>query len=178
MLNKLLLTLSLIFFLNVSLDAKSSNSEDMIEHLALATLMIYDARYKKAEEELALVNKKSSKYDEADYYTVVAVLNSKRGSTKKAITAYKKAIKATQTKKFLAPKNVTKDKYLFSIGKTKKKKDSMPKFDAKKKKQEKISGLYMNLTQEYYKLKDYKNTVESLESAGEKRQESCRSLYT
>ena len=158
-------TLTLLVLLNAASYAATNNEE--IDHIALATLMIYDAKYAKAKEELSLVDKKSAKYDAANYYTVVGVLNSKQTQTNKAIEAYKKAIEATKTKKFEAPKILTKEKYLFSIGSTQKKAQA-PKFDGEAKRQEKIEQLYMYLTQEYYKLKDYKNTLLSLQNAGEK----------
>lgn len=166
MLKQIMFTLVVFLFVDFSLFAKELKSnEDMVNHLSLATLMIYDARYDKAQEELSLVDKKSNRFDASDYFSVVGVLNSKLGNTKESIKAYKKAIEATKTKKFLAPKNMEKEKYLFSIGSTDKKKKVI-KFDAKKKKTEKIEQLYMYLTQEYYKLNDYKNTVISLEKAG------------
>lgn len=71
--------LAIVLILNASLWAKQQ--EDMIDHLALASLMIYDARYKKAQEELRLVNKESLTYDAADYFTVVGVLNAKQIKT-------------------------------------------------------------------------------------------------
>ncbi|MDF1883290.1 hypothetical protein JHD49_04990 [Sulfurimonas sp. SAG-AH-194-C21] len=162
---KIVQILSIVLILNASLLAKQQ--ADMVDHVALASLMIYDARYKKAQEELALVDKKSSTYDKANYFTVVGVLNAKQSKTSEAIVAYKKAIDATKIKVFIAPKVYTKEKYLFSIGNTKTDKTKVPVFNAEAKRQDKLSALYMNLTGEYYKLKDYKNTVASLESAGE-----------
>ncbi|MEA3369840.1 MAG: tetratricopeptide repeat protein [Campylobacterota bacterium] len=175
MITKILQTLLLTLLLNLSLSAKES-SDDEVDHLALATLMIYDAKYVKAHEELSMVDKKSPKYDGANFYTVVGVLASKEGKTQKAIEAYKKAIEATKTKEFKAPKSISKEKYLFSIG-GEDEKVKTPIFDAEKKRQENISQLYMYLTQEYYKIKDYKNTVNSLENAGEKGR-SRAGLYT
>ena len=171
---KILQVLSIFLLLSASLYAQKN--EDMVDHIALASLMIYDANYKKAHEELVLVDKKLDSYDAADFFTVVGVLNSKEGNTQDAIVAYKKAIEATKTKNFVAPKVYTKEKYLFSIGGTKEQKKA-PAFDPEAKCQEKLSSLYMNLTQEYYKLKDYKNTVASLESAGEAGK-SRAGLYT
>lgn len=167
--------LSIVLILNASLLAKVE--EDMVDHLALASLMIYDARYKKAQEELALVDKKSSKYDAADYFTVVGVLNAKQNKTKEAILAYKKAIEATKTKRFEAPKVYIKEKYLFSIANRDTHNTKAPLFNAEAKRQEKLSALYMNLTGEYYKLKDYKNTLTSLEKAGEAGKNRA-ALYT
>lgn len=172
---KLLQTLSLLILLNIS--SYANTKDDSVDHIALATMMIYDARYTKAKEELDLVDKKSPKFDAAKYYTVLGVYNSKLKNTKEAIKAYKKAIEATMTKVFLAPKIITKEKYLFSIGSTEDEKSKVPKFDAEAKRQDKIEQLYMYLTQEYYKLKDYKNTVTALENAGE-RGKSRAGLYT
>ena len=175
MIRNILKTLSLLVLLNISSYAKTI--DDTVDHLGLATLMIYDARYKKAKEELDLVDKKSPKFDVANYHSVLGVLNSKQDKTKEAISEYKKAIEATKTKEFLAPKILNKEKYLFSIGSTKRQESKAPLFDPEAKRQEKISQLYMYLTQEYYKLKDYKNTVNSLERAGDKGK-SRAGLYT
>ncbi|MDQ7042187.1 MAG: hypothetical protein Q9M34_01510 [Sulfurimonas sp.] len=172
---KILQIVSIFLLLSASLYAKKN--EDMVDHIALATLMIYDARYKKADEELALVDKEAPSYDEANYYTVLGVLNSKQSNTKEAIKAYKKAIQATRLKKFEAPKVYKKEKYLFSIGSSDASKPKVPKFDEEAKRRDKVEELYMYLTQEYYKLKDYKNTVDSLENAGEKGR-SRAGLYT
>lgn len=161
---RILQILFIVFIFNASLLAKN---EDMVDHISLASLMIYDAKYKKAHEELKLVDKKSSQYDKANYYTVLGVLNSKEGKTKEAISAYKRAIKATKNKTFIPPKVYTKRKYLFSIASEPKEKVKAPIFDAEAVRTKKLSALYLNLTAEYYKLKDYKNTVLSLESAGE-----------
>ena len=177
MFKKIVQILLLSLLLGVSLNANESSDIDTVDHVALATLMIYDARYKKAEEELALVNKKSPTFDASNYYTVVGVLKSKQIQTKEAIEAYIKAIDATKTKKFLAPKIVTKEKYLFSIGAKDTTASKIIKFNPKAKRQEKIEQLYMYLTQEYYKLKDYENTLKSLESAG-KKGKSKAGLYT
>ncbi|MEA1893164.1 MAG: hypothetical protein U9N33_10710 [Campylobacterota bacterium] len=177
MIKKIFHIVTLLVILNISIGAKESSSEDMVDHLALATLMIYDAKYDKAKEELSKVDKGSKKFDEADYYTVVGVLNSKELNAKEAITAYKKAIEATKVKNFVAPKIVTQEKYLFSIASDNLDQKKEPEFDAEKKREEKISQLYMYLASEYYKLKDYKNTVVSLDGAGDKGK-SRAGLYT
>jgi lipopolysaccharide biosynthesis regulator YciM len=139
--------------------------------------MIYDANYAKAKEELALLDKKSPSFDAANYYTALGVLHSKEQETQKAIEAYKNAINATKIKVFEAPKTYTKEKYLFSIASNEKSGNQAPKFDSETKRKEKIEQLYIYLTQEYYKLKDYKNTVESLENAGEMGKNRAE-LYT
>jgi tetratricopeptide (TPR) repeat protein len=176
MTKKLVSILYIFLFLNCALFANESKNKDMVDHLSLATLMIYDAKYDKAQEELDLVDKKSSKYDASNYYSVVGVLNSKLNKTLEAIDAYKKAIQATKVKKYIAPKVLEKEKYLFSIASKIEKKDIVD-FDGEKIRKEKIEQLYMHLTQEYYKSKDYKNTLESLENAGDKGK-SRAELYT
>lgn len=172
---KIVQTFTLCSILTLGLYAKESQEQEQINHLSLATLMIYDAKYDKAEAELALVDKESQEFDAADFYTVLGVLYSKKAQTKKAIIAYKKAIEATKTKRFEAPKIVQKEKYLFSIGDSTK--SSAPAFNAEQKREQKIAQLSMYLTQEYYKLKDYKNTLESLNAAGEMGR-SRAGLYT
>lgn len=175
MLLRILSILSLTLFFVTTINAK--DDKENIEHLSLATLMIYDAKYEKAQEELDLVNKKDKAFDATKFYTVTGVLHSKKGNSKKAIAAYKKAIEATKIKEFKAPKTVTQETYLFSIGTTDKDKKEAPQFFPEKVRAEKLAGLFMNLTQEYYQLKDYRSTVESLEKAGEKGK-SRAGLYT
>lgn len=166
MFKKRVSTLLLALLLSSSLYAIDESQE--IDHVALATLMIYDANYEKAHQELSLVDMKSPNFDAADYYTTLGVLNSKENKTKEAIEAYKKAVNATKTKHFKAPKTYTQEKYLFSIASSKEKsKNAAPKFDAEAKRKEKIEQLSIYLTQEYYKQKDYKNTLVWLENAGE-----------
>lgn len=176
MYKKILPIIAIFALLHSSVYAQTSQSEE-VDHLGLATLMIYDAEYEKAHNELALVDKNAPEFDAANYYTVVGVLHSKQNKTQEAITAYKNAIEATKTKVFKAPKLYTKEKYLFSIASSEAKKEKAPAFDPEAKRQEKIEQLYMYLTQEYYKLKDYKNTVASLEKAGDQGK-SRAGLYT
>jgi len=168
--------LCILFTLDMSLIAKDSNDENSVDHLALATLMIYDAKYDKAQAELKLVDKESPNYDSAKYHTVSGVLNSKLKKHNEAIESFKKAIESTKVKEFKAPKKVNTEKYLFSIA-SKETKVLEPEFDAEKVRRDKVSQLYMYLTQEYYKIKDYANTIKALESAGE-RGRNRASLYT
>lgn len=173
--NKFYLVSVILFFFVTQLNAKEQDKK--VDHFSLATLMIYDAKYDKAQAELDLVDKTDKDFDAAKFYTITGVLNSKQNQIKKAIEAYEKAVKATNVKTFKAPKITTQEKYLFSVGGTKNKENKAPEFDPEKVKAEKLSALYMNLTQEYYKLKDYRNTIESLEKAGEKGK-SRAGLYT
>ncbi len=166
----------MLLSLSISVNAKASD-ENMVDHLALATLMIYDGKYDKARNELNLVDQNSLKFDAAKFYTISGVLNSKSGINKEAIESFKKAIEATKVKEFKAPKVHTKKKYLFSIASEEKIEKKAPAYDGEKVRAEKLSQLYMYLSQEYYKSKDYKNTVISLDNAGE-RGRNRAALYT
>jgi tetratricopeptide (TPR) repeat protein len=149
--------------------------EKYVDHLAVASLLIYDGAYEKAKEELSLVDTKDEEFDAAKFYTIKGVLASKTEDYKAAIENYKKAIEATKKKVFKAPKSMAKEKYLFSIGSSD---DAQtPKFDAQKVKKEKLEKLYMYLSQSYFKIKDYANTAASLDLAGDKGKERA-SLFT
>jgi tetratricopeptide (TPR) repeat protein len=143
------------------------NSDDLVDHISLATLMIYDAKYDKARNELRLVSPTASYYDAAKFYTVSGVLESKLEHHNEAIFNYRKAIEATEKKVFLPPKIYTKQKHLFSIGGSEDVIEKEPDFDPEKVKKEKIEKLYIYLSQAYYKAKEYKNSVEALDLAGE-----------
>lgn len=164
---KILQSLFLTLLLSSQVIAKKDDTAS-VDHVTLATLMIYDGKYKVAHEELDAVDRNSSTFDAAKYYTVLGVLYSKEGKTKDAIAAYKKAIEATKAKEFKDTKVQKKEKYLFSIGSHKKEKSTQPELSFKKKQQEKLEQLHMYLASEYYKIKDCKNTIKSLDSAGEK----------
>ncbi len=168
MINKLLQICSLLLIFSISSYANKNQEDIHLNHIALATLMIYDAKYDKARQELHLVDTNASSYDAANYYTVLGVLNSKQNRTKEAIKAFKQAIQATKIKEFKAPKKEKQKEFLFSIASKETNTEVSSTYDAEAKKRAKSQQLYMYLTQEYYKLKDYKNTVSSLENAKEK----------
>lgn len=165
---KRFLQILLLISLSASLVAKEKNT--LVDHLAIASLLIYDGKYDKAKDELLLVDKKADNFDAAKYYTILGVLASKTDDYKNAVSNYTKAIDATKTKVFKAPKIVHKEKYLFSIGSSEKK-DTAPEFDAAKVKKEKLEKLYMYLSQSYFKIKEYEKTAKSLDLAGDKGRE-------
>lgn len=158
----------ILISLTTSLIAKEK--EELVDHLAIASLLIYDGKYDKAKAELSLVDLKKDNFDKAKYYTILGVLSSKKENYKDAVENYKKAIEATKIKIFTAPKVINKEKYLFSIASSEKK-DTTPKFDADKVKKEKLEKLYMYLSQSYFKIKEYEKTAKSLDLAGSKGQE-------
>jgi tetratricopeptide (TPR) repeat protein len=139
-----------------------------VDHLAIATLMIYDGRFDKAIEELSQVDRSAGNFDEARYYTIRGVLDSKMEEYEKAIVNYTKAIRANQAKTFEAPRENKTTKYLFSIGKDEIEETPEPEFDGEKIKKEKLEKLHAYLAQAYYKVKDYANTAKHLDLAGER----------
>jgi tetratricopeptide (TPR) repeat protein len=169
---KKIIQIIILISLGISLVAK----ENLVDHLSIASLLIYDGKYEKAQDELLLVDKQDSNFDAAKYYTIKGVLYSKKQEYKKAVQNYKKAIEATKAKVFKAPKNLSREEYLFSIASDEPKKQ-VPKFDAKKVKKEKVEKLYMYLSQSYFKIKEYEKTAKSLDLAGEMGRERA-SLFT
>ncbi len=172
---KIIYILSIVAILNISLFAK--DAKNLVDHLALATLMIYDGKLDKARLELNEVDKEAENFDGAKFYTISGVVNSKENKHEKAIIDFQKAIAATKTKEFKAPKTQKKEKYLFSIGSSEKKAEPKDEYDGEKIREDKITQLYMYLSQENYKLKNYKETIQSLDNAKEKGKARA-SLYT
>ncbi|HHD79808.1 MAG TPA: hypothetical protein ENK98_09305 [Epsilonproteobacteria bacterium] len=162
--------------------AKEVIPELEVNHLELATMMVYDGKYKKAKEELRLVNKSKKTFDASKYYKLKAVMAVKDENHVGAIGAFKKAIEATKVKVYVDPNAVKvkeKRKYLFSAL-SDKKKTVVPKksnFHPEKIRAEELSQLYMQLSQEYYKNKEYLNTVNALNKAGRAGRDRA-GLYT
>ncbi len=172
---KIIYILSIVAILNISLFAK--DAKNLVDHLALATLMIYDGKLDKARLELNEVDKEAQNFDGAKFHTISGVVNSKENKHEEAIIDFEKAIAATKTKEFKAPKTQKKEKYLFSIGSSEKKVEPKDEYDGEKIREDKITQLYMYLSQENYKLKNYKETIQSLDNAKEKGKARA-SLYT
>jgi len=148
--------------------AEDEDHVQEVDHLASATLMIYDGRLDEAEAELARVDKSGKNFNAADYYTARGVLYFKKSRYESAISNYKKAITATKTKKFESSRMNNNRKYLFSIGKNKDDKDPVFQFDSEKEKQDKLEKLNIYLSQSYYEIKDYANTIKHLDLAGDR----------
>jgi len=162
----------LTILLSVAAHARNTEEPKEIDHLALASLMVYDGRLDKAEAELSRVDKTSETFDAARYYTISGVLAAKKENHEKAIENYLMALDTTKAKTFEAPEVEKKKKYLFSLGKGREVKDEpAPEFDAEKVKKEKLEKLHMQLSQAYYQLADYANTVKHLDLAGDRGKE-------
>lgn len=174
--NKAIKIFLILLLLNFSVFANETEAE--IDHMALATLMVYDGKYDIAREELNLIDSSSATYDAAKFQTVLGVIDSKQEKYLDAVKSFNKAIDATKKKTFKAPASEVKEKYLFSLGSSQEKEEkSETAFDPQKVKTEKLNQLYIYLSQAYYKSKDYKNTVIALDKAGEKGKDRA-SLYT
>lgn len=153
----------LLLFAHVALSA----DDTAVDRIALATLMIYDAKYDKARHELEQADRDAAGFDAAKYYTVFGVLESKTGDQHAAIVHYEKAIAATKVKVFEAPKLYKKREHLFKIGGSDEAVEAAPAFDPEKVRREKIEKLYVYLSQAYYKIREYRRSVEALDNAGE-----------
>lgn len=158
--------LIVIFLLSLPVFAENTDQDYEVDHLALASVMIYDGRLDKAEAELSQVDTSGETFDAARYYTIRGVLDAKKGRHENAIEHYTRAIRETEEKTFTPPEKSIKMKYLFSIGESDREDVPEPAFDAEKVKKDKIEKLYLYLSQAYYKIQDYANTVKSLDLAG------------
>jgi len=165
MMKKMLIIIALLVGLAGKILAAEDLPDDSVDHLSLATMMVYDAKYDRARDELNLVDQKKSDFDPARYFTIKGVLASKIHNDQSAIENFLKAIEATRAKDFSAPNARQNRQYLFSVGRGEKK-EQIPKIDGAKVKQEKMEKLYIYLSQSYYHLGEYAKTVESLDLAG------------
>lgn len=159
----------------LSLSLTTLHAEEVaptVDHMSLATMMIFDGKYDKAEEELDAVDQDAPHFDAAKYHTMLGVLAVKKEEYAKSIEAFKKAIEATKVKTYQTPpKAKVKKEYLFSLfskePEAPKKVKEEPPFDAEKVRQEALDKLHIQLSKSYYKLKDYANTIKALDNAGE-----------
>lgn len=144
-----------------------------IDHMSVATMMIFDGKFDKARAELDEVDQEAENFDAAKYFTMLGVMDVKEKKYAESIEHFNKAVEAT-TVKVYTPPPLPKEKkeYLFSLFSEKKEpkkpKNVTPPFDGEKIRAEKLSKLHINLSKSYYKLKDYANTTAELDLAGEK----------
>jgi len=163
----LLLALSL-----TSLSASNDDAAPTIDHMSVATMMIFDGKFDKAREELDEVDQSAPDFDGSKYFTMLGVMDVKEKKYADSIMHFNRAVEATTTKVYMPPPVVKeKRKYLFSFFSEKeepvKPKVVEPPFDAEKLRREKLNKLHINLSKSYYKLKDYANTIAELDAAGE-----------
>lgn len=160
---------SIIVSLSAFVEAKQDDIPE-VAHLALASMMVYDGKFAKANKELLEAKKQDENLDLSKYYTIKGVIAMRQEKHLQAIDYLKKAVTATKTKVYLSPAEVKeKRKHLFSIG-------SEPEaqvidarkvaFDAEKLRKEQLQRLYSNLSQESYKVKNYMDTIKYLDLQG------------
>lgn len=158
----------LILALSTFVEAKSDEVQE-VDHLSLASMMVYDGKFKKANAELEEARKVDKNLELSKYYTIKGVIAMRQEKHSPAITYLKKAVQATKAKVYRAPASAkVKRKHLFSIGsgseKTVKRKNVS--FDAEKIRREALQKLYSNLSQESYKVKNYLATIKYLDLQG------------
>ena len=178
--NKIALLVGLIALWGETLVAKEAKVVSLIDHMTIATIMIYDGKYDKAKQELREVDKKSPTFDASRFYTMSGMVALRTQAYAEAMRSFSRAIKETKIKKYTPPKvEKVKPKYLFSLGSDTPKKvvSNRPPFDPEKIRKEKLSQLYIYLSQASYKNKNYSATVSALDNAGEKGRENA-GMYT
>ena len=158
-----------LFLLALSAFAEAK-SEDVpeVDHLALASMMVYDGKFDKANAELLEARKYDKNIDMSKYYTIKGVIAMRQEKHGQAIAYLKKAVAATKSKTYRAPEAAKeKRKYLFAVGTEEKKSAPVQVvFNAEKLRQEELVRLYSYLSQESYKAKRYLDTVKYLDLQG------------
>ncbi len=178
---KQLLTLSVVFFCVLTLQAKETE-EQTINHMEIAAIMYYDGQYDKALEELQQAKDAHMKIEWDKYHNMRGLIFLKNEDYQASINAFKKAIIATKQKVYEPPvEEQPKREYLFSVFSTKEKAEEptvkKPLFDPEKLRRDQIEEIYIYLSQVYYKAEQYIDAVHALDAAGEKGRASA-SLFT
>jgi len=178
---KKIITLSVVFFLTYSLQAKET-VEQTINHMEIATIMYYDGKYDKALEELQLAKDAHTKIEWDKYHNMRGLIFLKTEKYQASINAFKQAIIATKQKVYEPPvEEKPKREYLFSVFSEKKEMQESvvqkPVFDPEKLRKDQIEEIYIYLSQAYYKAEQYIYAAQALDSAGEKGRANA-SLFT
>jgi tetratricopeptide (TPR) repeat protein len=140
-----------------------------VDHMALASMMVYDGKFDKANAELDLAQKDDKNLDRSKYFTIKGVIAMRQEKHADAIRYLKQAVSATKSKVYKAPEPMKeKREYLFSIGSKPKPaaKVTTPPFDGEKLRKEQLQKLYSHLSQESYKVKNYAETIKYLDLQG------------
>lgn len=168
-LNVKVLKISLLLLaLSTFVEAKNADVPE-VDHLALASMMVYDGKFSKANDELDEAKKYDKDLDMSKYYTIKGVIAMRQEKHEQAIMYLKKAVVATKAKVYKAPASEkVKRKHLFSIGSEPEKvvEPKIAAFDAEKIRKEQLQRLYSNLSQESYKVKNYLATIKYLDLQG------------
>ncbi|MGV6817342.1 MAG: tetratricopeptide repeat protein [Thiotrichales bacterium] len=135
-----------LFIASTAAYARNSDEDvDPADHMALATLMLYDGNFDKALTELKLVDTEKKGFDFARYYTIKGIVSMRVEDYNSAIENLKLAIEATRVKVYKKIKGV----------------------DSEVVRTEKLGQLQLQLAEAYYRVKDYASVIETLDAAGE-----------
>ncbi|MFT7879320.1 MAG: hypothetical protein ABXS91_02910 [Sulfurimonas sp.] len=178
---KKLLTLTVVFFCVLTLQAKESEDKT-INHMEIATIMYYDGKYDKALEALQRAKESHTEIEWDKYHNMRGLIFLKNENYRSSIDAFKKAILATRKKVYTPPVEDTPQReYLFKLfsdnEKVKKPVVKKPVFDPEKLRKEQIEEIHLYLSQAYYKAEQYLDAVHALDAAGEKGRARA-SLFT
>jgi len=154
--------------LSILVEAKTNDLPE-VDHLALASMMVYDGKFDKANAELAEAKQYDKNLDMSKYYTIKGVIAMRQEKHAQAIGYLKEAVEATKTKIYVAPAPLKENReHLFSIASQPKpaaKVTTVP-FDGEKLRKEQLQKLYSYLSQESYKVKNYAATIKYLDLQG------------
>ncbi|MEA2047966.1 MAG: hypothetical protein U9O64_05900 [Campylobacterota bacterium] len=149
-------------------EAKTEEVAD-VDHMSLASMMVYDGKFDKANAELALAKQYDKNMDTSKYYTIKGVIAIHQEKHHEAIGYLKRAVAATKAKVYKAPEPVkVKPKYLFSLASSPEPvaRVTTPAFDGEQLREDELKKLYSQLSQESYKVKDYAATIKYLDLQG------------
>lgn len=149
-------------------EAKDVDVPD-VDHLALASMMVYDGKFDRANAELDEARKADKDLDMSKYYTIRGVIAMRQENHAQAIGNLKKAVEATKAKVYKAPEAAKeKRKHLFSVASEPPKavETNVIAFDGEKIRKEELQKLYSHLSQESYKAERYLDTVAYLDLQG------------
>jgi len=159
-----------LFMLALSTFVEAKNVDvPEVDHLALASMMVYDGKFAKANAELDEAKKYDKDLDMSKYYTIKGVIAMRQEKHSQAIEYLKKAVVATKAKVYKDPAVAkAKREYLFSVGSEPKKviESKSVAFDGEKIRREQLQKLYSYLSQESYKVKNYLATIKYLDLQG------------
>ena len=140
-----------------------------VDHMSLASMMVYDGKFDKANAELAEAKEYDKNIDMSKYYTIKGVIAMRQEKHGHAIGYLKQAVEATKAKVYVVPVPVkVKREHLFSLASQPKPaaKVTTPSFDGEKLRKEQLQKLYSYLSQESYKVKNYHETIKYLDLQG------------
>lgn len=96
---KIFVILLLTLFLNVAAFSSEKKSKDDIDYVSLATILLKDGYYSRANDALNNVNLEDENVDKAQFYTLKGLVSAKLSQYKASNDYFYKAIAAGQTQK-------------------------------------------------------------------------------